>query len=72
MLKGKSIEGQTYERVKNAITTPQFRKTPILEKVSAKLAVDTSFKQLKDNDLVYKPFRDLILLQQDMYFPQWV
>jgi len=65
MLKGKSIEGQTYERIKNVITTPLFRKRPILEKVSAKLVVDTRFKQLKDNDLFYKPFRDLISLEQE-------
>ena len=41
MLKGKSIEGQTYERIKNAITTPQLRKRPILEKISTKIVVIT-------------------------------
>jgi len=47
MLKGKSIEGQTYERIKHAITTPQFRKRPILEKISTKLVVNIRPKQLK-------------------------
>jgi len=65
MLKGKSIEGQTYEQIKNAITTPQFKKRPILEKVSTKLVVNTRSKQLKNNDLAYKTFRDLISLEQE-------
>jgi len=63
--KGKSIKGQTYERIKNAITTSQFRKRSILEKVSTKLVVNIRSKQLKNNDLAYKPFRNLTSLEQE-------
>ena len=65
MLKDKSIEGQTYERIKDAITTPQFRKRPILEKISTKLVVNIRSKQLKNNDLAHKHFEDLISLEQE-------
>jgi len=32
-LKGKPTKGQTFERIKNAITAPQFRKKQFLKKV---------------------------------------
>jgi len=47
LLKAKSTKGQNYERIKNAITTSQFRKRPILEKASTKLVVNVRSKQLK-------------------------
>ena len=65
MLKGKSIKGQTYERIKHAIATPQFRKRPILEKISTKLVVNTRSKQLKNNDLAHKHYKDLMSLKQE-------
>jgi len=46
LLKGKSIKGQTYERIKNASTTSQFRNIPILEKVSTRLVVKMRSKQV--------------------------
>jgi len=65
MLKGTSIEGHNYERIKNAITTSQFRKRPILEKISTKLVVNTRSKQLKNNDLAHKHFKNLMSLEQE-------
>jgi len=40
MLKHKPRNEQMYEQIKRAITTPQFRKGPNLEKFSTKLIVD--------------------------------
>jgi len=63
MLKDKSVKGQIYERIKNVITTSQFRKRSSLEKVTAQRVVDARSKQLEDDDLVCKLFRDLTLLE---------
>jgi len=65
MLKGKSIEEKTYEPIKNAIITPQFRKKTIHEKTSIKLVVNKRSKQLKNNDLAHEHFKDLMSLKQE-------
>jgi len=42
MLKSNPVNGQTYERIKNAIATPQFRKPPILERMATKTRVQVT------------------------------
>jgi len=64
-LKCKPRNEQTYDQIKKIITMVQPRKRPIFEKVSEKLVVDTRFKQLKDNDFVYKSFRNLSPIEQE-------
>jgi len=64
-LKCKPRNEQTYEQIRKIITMVQPRKRSIFEKVSEKLVVDTRFKQLKDNDFVYKCVRNLTPLEQE-------
>jgi len=64
-LKCRQRNEQTYEQIRKIITIAQPRKRPILEKVREKLVVDTRFEQLKENDFVYKSFRNLTSLEQE-------
>jgi len=64
-LKCRQRNKQTYEQIRKIITIAQPRKRPILEKVREKLVVDTRFEQLKENDFVYKSFRNLTSLEQE-------
>jgi len=64
-LKCRPRNEQTYEQIRKIITIVQPRKRPTFEKDSEKFVVETRFKQVKDNDLVYKPFRDLTSLEQE-------
>jgi len=40
-------------------------KAPILKRLVKKIVVDTRVKQLKDNDLAYRSFRDLTPLEEE-------
>jgi len=64
-LKCRPRNEQIYEQIRKIIAIVQPRKRPISEKVSKKIVVDTRFKQLKDNDFVYKSFRNLTALEQE-------
>jgi len=64
-LKCRQRNKQTYEQIRKIITIAQPRKRPILEKVREKLVVDTRFEQLKENDFVYKSFKNLTSLEQE-------
>jgi len=60
MLKYKPINGQTYELIRKAITTLQFRKLP----TTGKVVVDTMSKQLKGDDFARKSLRDLTQIER--------
>jgi len=64
-LKCKPKNEQTHAQTRKIITTAQPRKITTFENVNEKLADDTKFKQLKDNDFVYKFLRDLTPLEQE-------
>jgi len=55
MLKCRPTNGQTYERIKNAIITPQFRNPPIIER----MRVDATPTPLKNLDFTCKSLLDL-------------
>ena len=55
MLKDRPTNGQTYERIKNAIITPQLRNPPIIER----MIVDATSTPLKNLDFACKSLLDL-------------
>jgi len=64
MLKYKPINRQTYEQIRKAITTLQFRQLPTHGKVVQKFIVDTTSKQ-KDSDFARKSLRDLTQIERE-------
>jgi len=65
MLKGKLINGQTYEQIRKVITLPQPRKNLTSGKTARKFVVDTRLKQLTDNDSASNSFKDLTALEKE-------
>ena len=65
MLKGKLINGQTYEQIRKVITLPQPRKNLTSRKTARKFVVDTRLKQLTDNDSASNSFKDLTALEKE-------
>jgi len=64
-LKGRPRHEQTYEQIRKLIMIIQPIKGPILKRLVKKIVVDTRVKQLKDNDLAYRSFRDLTPLEEE-------
>jgi len=59
MLKCRPLNGQTYERIKNAITTSQFRKPSTIERMVTNTTVDTTSTPLQNLDFTCKSLLDL-------------
>jgi len=64
-LKCRPRHEQTYEQIRKLIMIIQPIKAPILKRLVKKIVVDTRVKQLKDNDLAYRSFRDLTPLEEE-------
>jgi len=65
MLKRRPRDGQTYEQIRKAIATPQFRKPPASRTVVEKFVVGITPKQLKGNDFARKSLKDLKQIERE-------
>ena len=65
MLKRRPRDGQTYEQIRKAIATPQFRKPPASRMVVEKFVVGITPKQLKGNDFARKSLKDLKQIERE-------